>query len=737
MCFFKGYEADESDILKRLLLKRVIFGVDLNPFSIELTKLSLWIDSFIFGTPLSFLEHHIKCGNALIGTSIKEFKEYFNALQKSKSSLFVSAFLEEFQILSEVFAKLDSIKDTTEADIKESKRLYKDEIAPTLDKLNLYLNMLNAKSFMNNEELKSLKTLTQSDNIEKLADTKTKEYEFLREAIHTYTKKFSFFNYEIEFPEIMESDSQNVSFVGFQAIVGNPPWDKTKFSDSDFFPQYQSNYRTLNNSAKKEVQANLLAKSYIKKEYEATQAFMGIQNEYYKAHFPLNRGSGDGNLFRFFVEKNLSLLSQNASLNYVLPSALMLEEGSETLRKEILENKSLAYFYSFENREGIFKDVDSRYKFALMQIINTKPQPNQIIKTMFYKTNIESVYKEANMIDISLADIKSLSPNQLALQEVRGRQDLEILSKCYTAFAPLSLKWLDFRNELHMTQDKDLFIESHSENLLPLYEGKMIWQFNADFSEAQYFLDSKDFDRRLRSKEIYRLKQDLGIDNKEYEKLLESYYPKASKEEAEDSFIVYDRQFYRLGFRAIASDTNERTLIFSLLPKDCGFGHSMFANSPKKYILENSQITHHKVSHLRICFALGIFNSLIVDFIARGMIQINVSKTYLERIPFPQPSDKEIVENATYLSIAKNALILQLCNDKVGVFKDLQKEFDIKQNEIPKTPKLCDELRAKQDIAIAKLYGLDKEEFCYLLESFKVLQNKQPEYIALLKNSWE
>lgn len=210
-----------------------------------------------------------------------------------------------------------------------------------------------------------------------------------------------------------------------------------------------------------------------------------------------------------------------------------------------------------------------------------------------------------------------------------------------------------------------------------------------------------------------------------------------SKEEAEDSFIVYDRQFYRLGFRAISSDTNERTLIFSLLSKNCGFGHSMFANSPKKYILENSQITHHKVSHLRICFALGIFNSLIVDFIARGMIQINVSKTYLERIPLPQPSDKEIAENATYLSIAKNALILQLYNDKAGHFKELQEKFKISQNAIPTTSKLYNELKAKQDIAIAKLYGLDKEEFCYLLESFKVLQSKKPEYIALLKNSWE
>ncbi|WP_273212496.1 Eco57I restriction-modification methylase domain-containing protein [Helicobacter rodentium] len=746
--FIKGYEADESDILKRLLLKRVIFGVDLNPFSIELTKLSLWIDSFIFGTPLSFLEHHIKCGNALIGTSIKEFKDYYHTLQakmskqkgkKSGQSLLIYNFLNEFQILSEVFEKLDSIKDTTEADIKESKRLYKDEIAPTLEKLNLYLNMLNSRNFMNAQELKLFYALTQSDNIERLSDTK--EYEDLKKAIKTYAKEFSFFNYEIEFPEIV--DVKSSSFVGFQAIVGNPPWDKTKFSDSDFFTQYQSNYRTLSNSGKKEVQDNLLAKSYIKKEYEATKAFVSVQNEYYKAHFPLNVGSGDGNLFRFFVERNLSLLSANASLNYVLPSALMLEEGSYTLRKEILENKTLKYFYSFENREGIFKDVDSRYKFALMQVVNAKVKAKHTIQTMFYKTNIEEIYNKSNRIPLTLKDIKALSPSQLALQEVRSQKDLEILQKCYAAFAPLNS--LDMRRELDMTNDKEIFLDFRNElhmtndkhSYVPLYEGKMISQFDAEATHPQYFLNIADFDRRLRSKEIYRLKQDLGLDNKEYEKILESLYPKMSKEEAEDSIIVYDRAFYRLGFRAIARDTDERTLIFSLLPKNCGFGHSMFANSPKKYILENSQITHHKVSHLRICFALGIFNSLIVDFIARGMIQINVSKTYLERIPFPQPSDKEIVENATYLSIAKNALILQLYNDKAGHFKDLQEEFGISQNAIPTTSKLYNELKAKQDIAIAKLYGLDKEEFCYLLESFKVLQSKKPEYIALLQNFWE
>ena len=728
--YIKDYQIDESDIIKRLLLKRVIFGVDVNPFSIELSKLSLWIDSFIFGTPLSFLEHHIKCGNALIGTSIADFKQ--NTLAKSKG-LFLQDLDSKFNALQEVFYKLDSIKDSTEIDIKESKRLYQDEILPTLTKLNLYLNYQNAKHFIKDpQERQSLLALQQA-GLESLEQNKE-----AKELIESYAKTYRFFNYEIEFPEIVEEGA----FVGFDVIVGNPPWDKTKFSDSDFFPQFISNYRTLSNSKKEEIKKNLLAKPYIKAQYEREKAFIQSVNDYYKESYPLNSGSGDGNLFRFFVEKNLHLLAKNATLNYVLPSALMLEEGSLSLRKEILENKRLNFFYSFENREGIFNDVHRSYKFALMQVQNTQADSTHKIKTMFYKTNIDSVYDTNNIIETSLEEIATLSPSQLALQEVRDKKDLEILAKCYARFKPLSLEWLDFRNELHMTADKDLFIESYSDDLLPLYEGKMIHQFNAEFSEPTYFLDSTAFDERLRSKEIHRLKQDLGINSKEYENILKTLSNSQSVEVLEDSLIRYDREFFRLGFRAVASDTNERTLIFSLLPKNVGFGHSMFANIPKRCIIDShGAIAIQSVSHKRLLFALGIFNSLVVDYIARGMVQINVSKTYLERIPLPQPSDEELESNQDYRYIYKNALILQLYHDKAGDFEDLQKEFYqeglIDKGQIPSTQKAYDTLRAKLDIHIANLYGLSKEEFCAMLESFKVLNDKQPHYIALLKSLWE
>ena len=265
--YIKDYQIDESDIIKRLLLKRVIFGVDVNPFSIELSKLSLWIDSFIFGTPLSFLEHHIKCGNALIGTSIADFKQ--NTLAKSKG-LFLQDLDSKFNALQEVFYKLDSIKDSTEIDIKESKRLYQDEILPTLTKLNLYLNYQNAKHFIKDpQERQSLLALQQA-GLESLEQDKK-----AKELIESYAKTYRFFNYEIEFPEIV---SDGV-FVGFDIIVGNPPWDKTKFSDSDFFPQFISNYRTLSNSKKEEIKTNLLDKPYIKAQYEREKAFINLRKQ--------------------------------------------------------------------------------------------------------------------------------------------------------------------------------------------------------------------------------------------------------------------------------------------------------------------------------------------------------------------------------------------------------------------------------------------------------------------------
>ncbi|WP_104740998.1 Eco57I restriction-modification methylase domain-containing protein [Helicobacter bizzozeronii] len=734
-----AYEVDEAAILKRLLLKKMIYGVDVNPFSIELAKLSLWIDSFIFGTPLSFLEHHIKCGNALIGCSLKEFEGFLTREDRKRNpkdktqNLFLDHLFKKLKTLQRRATLLANIPDRTQKQIAHSKRIYQ-RLKPQLDKLNFYLNFYNTHKIMalnlkepkeNRQEEKSPNPLleahlkaqetwranTQGLTINAMADLDqlhTPKYKEVKACIEQYAQEFNFFNYEIAFPELVIGGQHS----GFNAIVTNPPWEKSKFDESEFFSSLRSNYRTFSLAEKTKFKDEALAKDYIKKEFDTQQAHIFTTNAYYKAAYPLSRGAGDGNLFRFFIERNLSLLAPQAKLALVIPSALMLEEGSLHLREHILKAHSLEFFYSFENRQGIFPSVHRCYKFALLGISaqkHTKP-----IKTLFYLENLSDITKQKPLL---ISPTALLETPKCALKEVRNALDLEILDHCASKFARLSEGWLDFRRELDMTNDKDLFIppnkvqgKTQAAMLLPLLEGKHIHQFNAEFAPARYGVEAEALQERLKSREQHR-----------------------TKKGGYSGAIAYEYQYLRLGYRGIARDTDERSLIVSLIPRNYTAGHSMYLSVPYTYtpkgILETPP--------LQTLFALGLFNSLVVDFLLRLHSQMNISKIYLYELPLPQPSLEEIKDNPLYFSLAQKALECQLYYDKAGHFSQLKKLFKTPL-DIPKTQKLLNTKRAELDILIARdIYALSRDQFLHLLDSFRVLQNKQPGFVALLKDLWE
>ncbi|GMB92692.1 Eco57I restriction-modification methylase domain-containing protein [Helicobacter bizzozeronii] len=708
-----AYEVDEAAILKRLLLKKMIYGVDVNPFSIELAKLSLWIDSFIFGTPLSFLEHHIKCGNALIGCSLKEFEAFLG----ESGGLFNDNFFKEFETLKTLFSDLANIPDSTKEEIGRSKKLY-GELKPHLDQLNLYLNFYNTHRIIAHKADPTLKEFwrEKAQGLEGvgLEQLHTPEYAKVKECIEAHAKEFKFFNYEIEFPEIAQGAGGlfALQHSGFNAIVTNPPWEKTKFDESEFFSSFRSNYRTFSLQEKKEFKVEALAKDYIQEQYHQEQAHILTTNAYYKAHYPNSRGAGDGNLFRFFIERNLSLLAPQAKLALVIPSALMLEEGSLHLRAQILKEHALEFFYSFENRQGIFPSVHRCYKFALLGMCQEKSQ--QPIKALFYLENVSDIAKQSPLL---ISPTALLETPKCALKEVRNALDLEILDHCAAQFSRLSEGWLDFRQELNMTTDKDLFIppnkvqgKTQAAMLLPLLEGKHIHQFNAEFASPRYGVEAEALQERLKSREQHR-----------------------AKKGGYSGAIAYEYQYWRLGYRGIARDTDERSLIVSLIPRNYTAGHSIYLSVPYTYtpkgILETPP--------LQTLFILGLFNSLVVDFLLRLHSQMNISKIYLYELPLPQPTPQEIANNPLYLAIAKSALECQLYYDSANHFSELKTLFTTPL-DIPKTQKLLNTKRAELDILIARdIYALSRDQFLHLLDSFRVLQNKQPGFVALLKDLWE
>jgi len=148
--------------------------------------------------------------------------------------------------------------------------------------------------------------------------------------------------------------------------------------------------------------------------------------------------------------------------------------------------------------------------------------------------------------------------------------------------------------------------------------------------------------------------------------------------------------------------------------------------------LLDDDVTTQTLSPLRLLFAMAWFNSLPVDWMARFMIQIRANKTYLFRLPMPQPGDDEIRSNPDYAQLAKNALLLSLAAswDDFAEFAPL---FAVDRNDLPLTAKAQDGLRAQNDRPVAKLYGLSDTELAHPLHSFKAMAAKRPAYSTLLQ----
>ena len=301
-----------------------------------------------------------------------------------------------------------------------------------------------------------------------------------------------------------------------------------------------------------------------------------------------------------------------------------------------------------------------------------------MIDSAFYGLDPAELASPARYVSYPLATLKALSPLHWALMELHDASDLPILQTCYAAFAALSPDRLDFRHKSDMSGNKDLLIEKQTPGLLAVFEGKMFWQYRHVFGTLQPWLNAAAFDQRLTSKKLHRIAQDLGV-------------AKAKRTQHANA-VRFDRDFVRLAFREIARDTDERSLIFSLLPKNSGYGHTLFADVAKSYFLDSDgQVKVWAVSPLRLLLALAWFNNLPVDWLARFMIQISVSKTHLHRLYMPQPTDAEIMANPDFAQLAKNALLLSLAAS-----------------------------------------WSDFAELAHVLRSFKVMAHKRPEYLTLL-----
>ncbi len=505
---------------------------------------------------------------------------------------------------------------------------------------------------------------------------------------------------------------------GFDIILTNPPWEIFKPQAKEFFAEYSDlvtknkmDIKTFEKQQQKLLENPEIAAAW--QEYQSNYPHVSLyyrNAEQYRNQISVVNGKKQGtdiNLYKLFVEQCVNLLAKNGECGIVIPSGIYTDLGTKQLREMLFSQTKITGLFCFENRKAIFEGVDSRFKFVVLTFENAltpnpsptgggeyaltpNPSPTgggeyvtQSFPAKFMRHDVSELasFPDENTLNISLDLIKKLSPDSLSVMEFKSELDIEIaqkMSQFPLLGAQIEGKWnLKLTREFDMTNDSKLFKTESGKGRLPLYEGKMIHQFTHNFAAPKYWIDEEEGRQKILGKK--------GVDNGQ----------------------ILDYQCYRLGIRAIASNTNEKTLIASILPKNIFCGNSLLVLSEVK-----------QISSLELLYLQGILNSFIVDFTLRQKVTTNVNMFYIYQLPVPRltegdPYFQEIVERAAKL----------ICTSPE--YEDLAASLT------PPTPLSLRErgeserakIRAEIDGICAKLYGLTETEFSHILTTFPIVSD--------------
>jgi hypothetical protein len=673
----RGIRIDEelltdTVLLKRLVMKRCVYGVDINPLAVDLAKVSLWLDSFTIGTPLTFLDYHIRCGDSLIGLWINVIEE--RVLQPTLDVWDWTLSTARTNLLTSV----SMLADLTVEQVTESRKNY-DEIREATEPLRVLLD-LEVASIIDPELSKSLpKSPTFVEQMFKTEGSKPKQWNKVEEALKL-GKKYRFFHWELEFPDAFPEGQ-----AGFDLVVMNPPWDVVKPEDDDFFSVYYPRFRRIKSKPeKRKIMQKLLKDKAISEAYAEYQKSIEDKVRFFKESGEYKRrGSGDTNCWKLFLERVLGLAWENGSFALVIPSGVVTDEGGKQLREALFEGRIRA-MYEFENRKRIFPAIDSRYKFVLL--VADKTQPTNSFPAAFYlhdMTALEGKIEQDKFVTIPTSLIKLSAPESLSIPEVRNKRQLEVFQWLYEHHPLLGdpkKGWtVSLVTELHRTADSDLFRTDGKG--WPLIEGKHFHQFIPDYERPMFTVRSEEGLKRTSRHKEYQ------IVNKEV------------------------HEGVRLAFRNIARSTDVRSMMACILPPKSFSPHSVAIILPKK----NETVQRNAEHSFMISYLAGILNSMIFDFLIRSRNTMNVSFFYVYQTPVPASIDgslfRQIMETSARLSSADER------------FREFASALSTQYGPLMMCERI--ELTAKLNALVAKHYGLNKEQLKIILDSFEGFEEEK------------
>ena len=506
-------DADRTEF-RRLVAQRCLHGVDVNPMAVQLARLSLWLATLAGDRPLTFLDHHLRSGDSLVGASLADLHRQPPSAGSRKTRLSplplfsLDAFQSSLRAIVSPRLALGSEPDDTLEQVKKKERTLATlgrEHGP-LARWKLAADLWCACWFLPAADTRTFGAL-----LEELrhggGPLPGHISGPLLEDVRHVTASRNFFHWTLEFPEAFYDESgAPLERPGFDAVLGNPPWEMLRAD--------------AGNGA-------------------ATAALTGFARR--SGVYPLGV-TGHANLFQLFIERALQLVKQSGRVGFIVPAGLATDHGCAALRRELLDRTTLDMFLTLENRDAIFP-VHRGLKFALFTLSAsgaTSSVPVRAgVRTPATLDLIPDSGDDSAAISLPRSLLQRISGDQLAIPEIRSAADLELVSQIAFSCPPLgdSDGWsVRFGRELNATEDRPYFIEGgHG---LPVLEGKHVQPFRVDTRACRLSIAPDTARRLLRGSSSFSTP--------------------------------------RLAYRDVAAATNRLTLIAAIVPAGVVTTHTLF-----------------------------------------------------------------------------------------------------------------------------------------------------------------
>jgi hypothetical protein len=668
-------QLDDRHLVRRVILKRVIYGVDLNPMAVELAKLSLWLHSFTIGAPLSFLDHHLRCGDSLFG-------EFVGPVERDLRKRYGLVFSQEVVKARNAAAGMARVEELADADIGEvrSSREGFAAVEEETAALRAFLDLTHAArwlipaddasaaarellfggSYGSPVAIAAGAPLTPPREEGTALRWRGRELQpaQVRAAAAGFVARARalagerrFFHWEPAFPGVWTEWESVAPPGGFDAVIGNPPWDRMKLQEVEWFaarvPEIAHAQRAADR--KRMVKGLQRGGDSIAADYEraAWTAEAAARVARGCSAYPL-LSSGDINVYSLFVERALRLVRRDGIVGVLVPSGIAADHSAAKFFRSISTTGRLTALLDFENRrhtlelEPFFPDVDSRFKFCKFCafVAGDSARRFEHADCAFFKQ--DALAAEAEALPLAPEDFAAVNPNTGTAPVFRSQRDAKITLGIYRRLPvlvdrrdgePVSVWPVRYYTMFHMTNDSDKFRtgeelehlgayrvggqhwEKGNERWLPLYEGKMVQAY--DHRAASVVVNLENLNRPA---------QPSPASGAEHLDLKWSPTPQFWVNECEISAQVSAPAL--LAFKEITSPTNARTVIAAFVPR------AAFSNK-LPVLLDDQTVGQSGLAYLEyIPLLLANLNAFALDFIARQKVHGTTLNLYIvEQFP--------------------------------------------------------------------------------------------------------